>query len=130
MKLRRLLLTVAIIGAAHPAAAQDLHSMAPPEILKLDSIPNAGRLLLRYCLAGDHVCVERSTSCHGQCCDQHEADDIGYACYGNVYGGVPPLYHYAGWRCSMYSTPTSDFPLEGLAGERPNYPNNQCKNSR
>ena len=111
-----------------PIHAQDLHSIAPPAILQMDNLPNAGELLIRYCMLGDHLCVERSTSCHGQCCDQSEADSLGYNCSGNVFGVIPPGSHYAGWRCQMYAAPVSAVQLSGKAGPVPEYIK-QCKNN-
>lgn len=78
-------------------AQPDPHSIAPPMILQMDSLPNAGQIFIQYCLLW--VCVERSTSCHGQCCFQEEADALGYGCSGDVYGHIPAWSHYAGWRC-------------------------------
>jgi len=119
--MRRLLCAIiatTIIGIS-AAYAQDPHSIAPPEILGMDRLPNAGQLLLRFCAIGSHLCVERSTSCHGQCCDQSMADSEGYGCSGNVYGLIPPGFHYAGWRCEMYAKPVSSIPVEGAAGPEP-----------
>jgi hypothetical protein len=130
--MKRPYLLIAILAAATNAQAQDPHSIAPPEILNMDSLPNAGELFIRYCVSGffgGQSCVERSTSCHGQCCSQGEADDIGYGCSGDVYGDIPSGAHYAGWTCKMYSTPVSTFPLEGKPGPEPSYIK-ECRNPR
>lgn len=108
-------------------AQVDPHSIAPPAILQMDAQPNAGQLFVRYCLLG--ACVDRSTSCHGDCCWQGEADAIGYGCSGDVYGIIPPGFHYAGWSCKPYGTPTYDMPLKGEAGPKPKHPE-QCNNLR
>jgi hypothetical protein len=123
------LIAVAVVGMTVAAQAQDLHSIAPPAILQMDSLPNAGELRVRYCLVGNHICTEHSTSCHGQCCSQYAADSIGYGCSGNVYGLISPLSHYAGWRCQMYAKPASDVPLGGDAGPVPENIK-QCTNIR
>lgn len=114
----------------NPTQAQtDPHSVAPDPILRMDTLPNAGQLLLRFCDAGDHHCVERETSYHGQCCDQVIADAEGYGCSGDVYGGKPPGFHYSGWRCKMLVAPTTTLAQEGNAGPEPSYIK-QCKNFR
>lgn len=118
-----------LLAASSASFGNDLHSVAPPEILRMDNLPNAGELLLKFCALGSHFCVERSTSCHGQCCDQGMADAEGYGCSGDVYGIVPPGFHYAGWRCQMYGAPTIDIPLSGDAGPTPEHPE-QCTNRR
>jgi hypothetical protein len=125
------LLVVAVLLAVMDlnAKAQDPHSIAPSEILSMDSMPNAGELFVRYCMIGNHLCTVHSTSCHGQCCNQFEADDIGYGCSGDVFGLIPPGSHYAGWICKMYSTPVSATPLEGSAGPEPSNIK-QCTNPR
>lgn len=128
--MKKILLVAAILfGTNVHAQTLDPHSIAPPEILKMDSLPNAGELLLRYCLIGNHLCVERSTSCHGQCCEQVTADAEGYGCSGDVYGSIPPGYRYAGWRCQMYEEPVGDMKVEGNAGPVPSYIK-QCTNRR
>jgi len=110
-------------------AQSNLHSIAPPAILQMDSLPNAGELLLRFCMLGNHLCTEHSTSCHGQCCEQGIADAEGYGCSGNVFGLIPPMSHYAGWRCKMYGAPIGAVTLAGDAGPEPAYIK-QCKNLR
>ncbi len=129
-------LTILIFaGAAFTAlgafaqSSPDLHSIAPPEILQMDTLPNAGELIVNYCLIGSHICSEYTTSCHGQCCSQEEADSIGYGCSGDVYGSIPAGYHYAGWRCELYGTPTQSFPVTGPAGPEPANIK-QCTNPR
>ncbi len=118
-------LSVAAIGLClsmqADAGGVDIHGVAPPAILQMDSLPNAGNLMLEFCLIGKHVCVERSTSCHGQCCNQSEADAIGYGCSGTVDGLVPPLFRYRGWHCQPYGTPTYNMPLSGDAGLLPGH---------
>jgi hypothetical protein len=124
-------ITSVILLSTVSASAQipDPHSVAPPEILQMDRLPNAGALLLRFCSIGNVDCVERSTSCHGQCCNQAVADAEGYGCSGDVYGGIPPGFHYSGWRCEMYSQPTRSMPLSGNAGPELSYIQ-QCTNLR
>lgn len=119
-----------IITTSASAQTRDPHSIAPPQILQMDSLPNAGALMLKFCAIGSHLCVERSTSCHGQCCSQVVADEEGYGCSGDVFGVIPPGYHYAGWRCQMYEAATSSsIPVEGPAGPEPSYIK-QCTNFR
>lgn len=129
MKHFRLLIAGVLIGTS-PALGKDPHSIAPSEILSMDALPNAGELKLYFCAVGSHLCIERSTSCHGQCCNARVADSEGYGCSGNVYGIIPPGFHYAGWRCQMYGTPTSSsIKMEGDAGPEPSYIK-QCTNRR
>ena len=126
----RLLIVCAVVAAASSAyAAEDLRGSAPADILELDTLPGAGELFLDYCLVGRHVCVTVSTSCHGQCCQQPEADDIGYGCSGDVYGVIPPIFHYAGWTCKPYSPVEAGVKQSGEAGPVPGYIK-QCTNRR
>lgn len=118
-----------IFAASASADGIDPHSIAPNEILQMDTLPNAGELFVDYCLIGHHACVSLSTSCHGQCCDQSEADEIGYGCSGDVYGSIPPTHHYAGWSCKMYGSPVGNVTLGGEAGPVPEYIK-QCTNHR
>jgi hypothetical protein len=125
----KLWLVAAVLIGISSAQAQDLHSIAPPAILQMDSLPNAGELYLRFCLVGNHICTEHGTSCHGQCCDQSMADSEGYGCSGDVFGVRIPGSHYAGWRCHMYSEPVGAVPVEGPAGPTPEHIK-ECHNLR
>lgn len=97
----------------------------PPIIAQMDTLPGAGELKIDYCLVGHHGCVTVETSCHGSCCSQFEADEIGYGCSGDIYGVVPPLYHYAGWSCRTY-----DNGKMTMRDATPNYDRTNCHNPR
>lgn len=94
MKIIGIILMATLIAAAS--------AQAPPQILAMDDLPNAGQLYLNYCVAGDHRCVGIKAICYGQCCDQATADQMGYGCSGNIEGHVPHGYHYAGWSCRTF----------------------------
>lgn len=98
---------------------------APPEIEHLNQLPNAGQLYLDYCAVGHHICVTVKAICYGQCCDQSQADDMGYGCSGDIDGIVPPGFHYAGWSCQIFDTGQT---FKGLASQ--SYDHSKCNNPR
>ena len=88
---------------------------APPEVVNMNTLPNAGQLFIQYCLVGRSICVTRKAICYGQCCDQYEADSIGYACSGDIEGVVPWGFKYASWTCQPFNP--SDKPPGGAKGK-------------
>jgi hypothetical protein len=85
--------TIAWMITTGVAAAQ------PAEVLAMRNLPGGGDLFIGYCLAGEHLCVERKAFAYGQTCDSGLARDMGNGESGEVDGWVPPLFHYAGFRC-------------------------------
>ena len=118
MKLYALLL-LAVMTAASSA-------QAPPQILDMQNLPNAGQLYLDYCGIGNpKPCVRVKAICYGQCCSQYDADDMGYGCSGDVERRVPRGYRYTGWSCTIFD---SGKKITGKAD--PNYPTKGCHNPR
>jgi len=88
---------------------------APPQILQMNNLPNAGVLFLEYC-SNMPACVYRQAIAFGQVCSQEVADDMGYACSGDIKGTVPKGFHYAGWKCTFLD---KDSTVRGSAGKDP-----------
>ena len=97
------------------AVAVSMEAQVPDEILKMNDLPNAGSLYLKYCVVHG-PCIYRHAIAFGQVCDQGTADSMGYACTGDIEGRVPSGYRYAGWKCQIFE---SSKLLTGKSGDDP-----------